>query len=161
MADYAAHNYDGCVAVSDQALAADPNCSWAYNMKGIAIYFANGNKVADECIGLIDKSIEINPQYGYGYFNKALILKGLRRWDDSVASFNKALEFMPGDTWSYYGIATVYGDTNQVDKALQYLKLAIDADKAPPSVKRRAKEEVTTHFARMKNDPRFLALVNS
>ncbi len=150
--------YDLAVTVSNQALAKDKNCFWAYNIKGIATYFANGNSVADECLGLIDKSTAIDPYYSYGYFNKGLILKGLKRWSESIANFNKVLSLKPGDTWSYYGIATVYADSNQVDSALKYLKLAIDTN--PSAVKAQVQVDMERHFSRMKYDARFKALVD-
>jgi tetratricopeptide (TPR) repeat protein len=153
---YAAKQYDKSVTVSDEALAKDPNCFWAYNMKGIAIYFANGNKVASSCIDLINKSIAIDPGYSYGYFNKALILKGLKQWNDSITCFDKVLELTPNDTWAYFGISTIYADTNQFDLTLEYLKKAIDTD---PSVKATAKTE--SHFQKYKDDPQFKALVDS
>lgn len=153
---YEAKKYDAAVSVCDQALAADPNCFWAYNMKGTSIYFANGNSVADSCLALIDKSTAINPNYFYAYFNKALILKGLKRYDESITCFQKVLELKPGDTWSYYGIATCYADTRQTDPALQYLGLAIGTD---ASVKKDAKTEY--HFDYLHGNAQFEALVGS
>jgi tetratricopeptide (TPR) repeat protein len=155
---YAADKFDDAVNVCNQALAANPNCFWAYNVKGIAVYFANGNSVADSCLALIDKSIAINPNYSYGYFNKALIEKGLKENDESISDFNKVLSLKPGDTWSYYGISTIYADTNQTELALQYLKLAIDTN--PSAVKAQVKDDIYRHFSVLKNDPRFQALVN-
>lgn len=156
---YAADRYDDAISVCNQALAANPNCFWAYNVKGIATYFANGNSAAASCLNLIDKSTTIDPDYSYGYFNKALIQKGLKDWNDSLANFNKVLALKPGDTWSYYGIATVYADTDQTDQALQYLKLAIDTD--PSGVKAQVQDDMNRHFSRLKDDPRFQALVGS
>lgn len=157
--DYAANRYDDAISICNQALAANPNCFWAYNIKGIATYFANGNSAAASCLSLIDKSTAIDPDYSYGYFNKALIQKGLKDWNDSIANFNKVLALKPGDTWSYYGIATVYADTDQADQALQYLKLALDTD--PSGVKAQVKDDMNRHFSRLKNDPRFQALIGS
>lgn len=156
---YADGKYDSAVSVADQALAADPNCFWAYNIKGIATYFANGNSVADECIALIDKSLAIDPEYLYGYFNKALILKGLKRYDESIVCFKKAIEYGPKDTWSFYGIATCYADMNEVDQALAYLQKAIELD--PSGVKAQVQDDIDRHFSKMRSDPRFKALVYS
>lgn len=156
--DYSSNRYDDAISLCNQALASNPNCFWAYNLKGIATYFANGNSVATACLALIDKSTSINPNYSYGYFNKALIQKGIKDWNDSLANFNKVLSLKPNDTWSYYGIATVYADTDQTDQALQYLKLAIDTD--PSDVKAQVKEDMERHFSRLQSDARFQALVN-
>lgn len=153
---YMSDNYDEAESICDAAIAKDSNCFWAYNIKGIAYYFANGNSVADTCLSLIGRSVQINPSYGYGYFNRALIEKGLRRWDASLADFNKVLSLKPADTWSYYGIATVYADSNRNDLALQYLKLALDTD--PAGVKAQAKDDLERHYSRLRHDPRFTAL---
>jgi tetratricopeptide (TPR) repeat protein len=153
---YAAKQYDNSVAVCDQALAKDPNCFWAYNIKGTAIYYANGNSVADSCLSLINKSLSIDPEYSYGYFNKALIYKGLKQNDDSIACFNKALQYDPKSAWSYYGISTIYADINQVDLSIEYLKKAIDLDSA---CKTEAKTEY--HYDRMRDNAQFKALVDS
>lgn len=156
-ADYAAGKYDDAVGLCNNALAANQNCFWAYNLKGISIYFANGNSYAQSCLDLINKSIAINPNYSYGYFNKGLIQKGLGKWDDSVSDFNKVLELKPGDTWSYYGIATVYADSGKEDSALQYLKLAIDTN--PAAVKAQVQDDMERHFSKLKDNADFKALI--
>jgi tetratricopeptide (TPR) repeat protein len=153
---YAANQFDDSVAVCDQAIAKDPNCFWAYNVKGLAIYFANGNSVADSCIALIDKSLAIDPEYAFAYFNKARILKGLKRWNDSIDCFNEALKYDPGSYWSYYGIATIYADTDQIDLAMEYLKKSIDMSN---DCKVQARTE--GHFDKYHDNPQFQALVGS
>lgn len=153
---YAAKQYDKAVTVCDQALAKDANCFWAYNIKGTAIYYANGNSVADSCLALIDKSLAINPDYSYGYFNKALIYKGLKQNDTSIALFQKVIALKPDDSWSYYGISTIYADENQTDPSIEYLKKAIALN---PDCKTEAKTEY--HYDRMRDNAQFKALVGS
>lgn len=155
---YAGSHYDAAVQACDAAIAKDTGCFWAYNVKGIALYFANGNGMANQCLALIDKSLTINPGYSYGYFNRALIEKGLRRFDASIADFNRVLALKPGDVWSYYGIATAYADAGNADKAIEYLKTAVNLD--PQNVRDQMKDDLTRHFSRLQNDPRFKALQN-
>lgn len=156
-ADYAANKYDAAIAICNDALSTNKDCFWAYNLKGISVYFSNGNSAAKSCLELIDKSIAINPNYSYGYFNKGLIQKGLKEWDEAVSDFNKVLELKPGDTWSYYGIATVYADSGKNDLALQYLKLAIDTD--PTGVKAQIHDDMQRHFSKLKDNPAFQNLI--
>lgn len=153
---YAAKQYDKSITVCDQALAKDANCFWAYNIKGTAIYYANGNSVADSCVALIDKSLSIDPDYSYAYFNKALIYKGLKQNDTSIALFQKVISLKPDDAWSYYGISTIYADENQVDPSIEYLKKAIALN---PDCKTEAKTEY--HYDRMRDNAQFKALVGS
>lgn len=155
---YSGGKYDASVQVCDAAIAANAQCFWAYNVKGIALYFANGNGMAETCLALINKSVAINPAYAYGYFNRALIEKGLKRYDASVADFNRVLALKGRDTWSYYGIATVYADEGNADEAVAYLKIAVGMD--PAGVRAQMKDDRSRHFSRLQNDPRFQALEN-
>lgn len=153
---YAKKSYDSAIKICDEELKKNADCFWAYNLKGISKYFANGNSVADECLTLIDKSVEINVDYYYGYFNMALIEKGTKKWDASIKDFQKVIDLKPDDTWSYYGIATVYADTQNKEGTLKYLKLALDLDSE--NVKEAVKDDMTRHFSKLKNDSDFKAL---
>lgn len=157
-ANYAKRNYSAAIELCNEAINKDENCFWGYNLKGISYYFQNGNSVADKSLELINKSVEINPDYSYGYFNRALIEKGTKKWDKSIADFNKVLSYNDKDTWSYYGIATVYADTDNADKAIEYLKLAINLD--PDGVRDQMKDDLSRHYSRLKSDTRFKALLN-
>ncbi|HCC00098.1 MAG TPA: hypothetical protein DEP42_02580 [Ruminococcaceae bacterium] len=157
--DYDSGKYETAIELCDQAIAENAQCFWAYNLKGISTYFENGNSAAEECLALINKSTDINPNYSYGYFNKALIQKGIKKWDASLSNFNKALSLKPNDTWSYYGIATVYADTKQNEQALNYLKLAIKAD--PTGVKAQIRDDLERHFSSLQNDSRFQELLRT
>lgn len=152
--DYASDKYDAAEEICDKAIAADSRCFWAYTVKGIALYFANGNSHAQEALDLINRSLAINPNYSYAYFNEALIYKGLKQYGYSITSFDKDLQLKPDDQWAYFGIATVYADTDQYDLCMTYLKKSIDLD---ASVKTTARTE--SHFQKYKNDSRFQALV--
>lgn len=155
---YAGNHYDAAVQVCDAAIAQNAKCFWAYNLKGIALYYANGNSMAPQCLALIDQSLAIDPQYAYGYFNRALVEKGLKKLDASIADFNRVLALKPGDTWSYYGIATDYADARSADKAIEYLKTAVSLD--PSGVRAQMKDDLSRHFSRLQSDPRFQALLN-
>jgi len=64
------------------------------------------------------------------------------------------LEKDPSNTWSVYGIATIYADQGEDTKALDWLEKAIKID---PSVKAVAAEQ--DHFERFHNNRRFKTLV--
>ncbi|MDU5216773.1 MAG: hypothetical protein E6193_05305 [Veillonella parvula] len=66
----------------------------------------------------------------------------------------KVLEKDPSNTWSVYGIATIYADQGEDTKALDWLEKAIKID---PSVKSVAAEQ--DHFERFHNNGRFKTLV--
>jgi tetratricopeptide (TPR) repeat protein len=149
---YTSKDYTNAVKKCDAALSIDPLCYEAINIKGAARYYATGDP--QQGLPLINKCIELNPGYQYGYFNKALIYKGEKNWDMSIGLFNKVIELAPDNAWAYYGISTIYADRNMVDLSLQYLKKAIEVD---PSVKETAK--VQSHYDRMRSNKDFQALV--
>lgn len=154
-AAYNARQYDSAINYAGQAIAADANCYQAYNLKAAAYYYANGNSVAQQAITLIGKALAIEPNYAYGYFNRALIYKGLKEYDASIADFQKDIALKPADAWAYYGIATIYADTSQNANALDYLRKAVAID---DSVKETAKEQ--SHWDNLRDDATFQSIVN-
>lgn len=154
IAYYVQKNYTNAVNYAEMALAIDPECYEALNVKGIAQYYSSGDP--QDGLPYINKSLEINPDYQYAYFCKAMIYKGSKDWNTSISLFKKSIELKPDDPWSYYGISTIYADQDMVQESLEYLKLAIEKD---PSVKETAKEQ--SHYDRMRNNPDFQALVNN
>lgn len=154
--DYDNSDYEAAQKICGAAIAQDANCFWAYNVKGMSIYFATGTSWGNNSYELVCKSVEINPDYSYGYFNKAIMLKGRQQWDDAITCFNRVIELKPDDTWSYYGIATIYADTDRVTESLNYLQKAIALD--PDGVKQAARTQ--SHFDKMRGNPQFQALVN-
>jgi tetratricopeptide (TPR) repeat protein len=149
---YTKKDYTSAVEKCDEALKIDPECYEAINIKGAAQYYATGDP--QQGLPLLNKCIELNPNYEYAYFNKALIYKGEKDWDTSISLFNKVIELDPKNAWAYYGISTIYADRDMVKDSLEYLKKAIDID---PSIKQTAKEQ--SHYDRMRNNADFKALV--
>lgn len=149
---YTEKDYTSAVKECNAALALDPLCYQAYCIKGAAQYYSSGDP--QQGFPLLEKCLQINPNYQFGYFNEALIYKGEKNWDKSIALFNKVIEIAPDNAWAYYGISTIYADRNMVPQSLEYLKKAISVD---PSVKETAR--VQDHYDRMRSNPDFQALV--
>lgn len=149
---YQNKDYTSAVKDCDAAIAIDPLCYEALNIKGAALYYATGDP--QQGLPLINRCIQLNPNYQYGYFDKALIYKGKKDWDTSIGLFNKVIQLAPDNAWAYYGISTIYADRNMVPQSLQYLKKAIEVD---PSVKETAR--VQSHYDRMRSNKDFEALV--
>ena len=82
-----------------------------------------------EAMSDIDKSLSINPDYGYGRFNKALTYELYGKFDEALEWYNKALE-IEDYVWTYYGIASIYGRRGDVYNAVEYLKKAIEINSA-------------------------------
>jgi tetratricopeptide (TPR) repeat protein len=150
--NYNALNYDAAIKLCDEAVSLDSSCYIAYNIKGIALCY---QQKYSQGMLLIEKSLEISPNYAYGRFNMAMGYKLQKDLDNSLIWFNKALEVNPNDAWTFYGISTIYADKNDITNSLKYLKMAVDAD---PSVKPVAKRQ--DHFIKMRNNPEFIKIVS-
>ncbi|WP_415875492.1 tetratricopeptide repeat protein [Clostridium sp.] len=101
----------------------------------------------------IDKALNINPNYGYGRFNKALAYELYGHYDEALSWYDKALE-VEKYVWSYYGKASIYGRRGDVANTVKYLKIAIDMQE---SVKEEAKKE--KDFDNVRNSKEFMELV--
>ena len=148
---YYQRQFPEALKLFDQALVIDPLCYEALNAKGTTLAF-QGNY--DQVLALIQKALDLNPEFVYGNFNRGLANELAGRWDQAIAAYQKALQLDNRDTWSYYGIASIYGRQGNIDKVLEYLQLAIALD---PDVKEVARDE--KDFAPVQKDPRFQSLV--
>lgn len=148
--EYNQFRYDNAINFFNQAISADPNNYKAYNGKGIALCFKGSYSSG---MPLIQKSLDMKPDYSYGHFNMAMAYKLQKDYDNSLTYFNKALSLDPKDTWSYYGIATIYADRGDINASLGYLKKAIDLD---PAVKEVAREQ--DHFQPYLNNQTFIEI---
>lgn len=117
-------DYQTAIADESKAIAANPKYYPAYAVKGIALCFA-GSFTAG--MNTINESLKIQPNYGYGLFNKALGLELYGYYDQAIATYKQAIPLGNGQwwkAWSYYGIAAVYGRRGDVPHVVEYLKQA-------------------------------------
>jgi len=135
----------------NQSLTIDAQCYEALNAKGATLAFQGEH---EQGLALIQQALVLNPTFVYGYFNLGLANELARRWDPAIAAYQKALQLDKSNTWSYYGIASIYGRLGKIDKVLEYLKPAIALD---PDVKAVALKE--PDFDPVNKDARFQALV--
>lgn len=144
--------YEASIAKADELINEFSNSSIGYNIRGIAKAY-NGNY--DGGMKDIDKSLEINENYGYARFNKALTYELYGNLDDALEWYNKALE---GEeyVWSYYGIASIYGRRGDVSNTMTYLNKVIQIDE---KVKDVAKTE--HDFDLVRNSKEFQNAVNN
>ena len=138
--------------MANDALSKDENNYKALSLKGIIQAF---DISPEEGIKTIKKSLAVNPDYVQAFFDMAMAQKLGKHYDESIFYFQKVIEKDPGNTWSYYGIATDYADKKDKNRALEYLKKAIELDSA--QVKPQAR--IQDHFSWLHDDPDFLKLV--
>lgn len=148
---YYQRHFPQAIDLFNEAITIDPQCYEALNSKGAALAF-QGNY--DQGLALIQQALDLNPSYVYGNFNRGLAFELAGRWDEAIKAYQKTLQLDNRDTWSYYGIASIYGRQGNIDKVLEFLKPAIALD---PDVKEVAREE--NDFAPVRGNPSFQDLI--
>ncbi|MCH3965713.1 MAG: hypothetical protein LKE46_15975 [Clostridium sp.] len=126
--------YANSIEKADKIIEQDVKFYKAYNIKGIALCYSNNY---EEGMKNIDKSLELNPDYGYARFNKALAYELYGKYDEALLWYDKDLE-IENYVWSYYGKASIYGRRGDVPNTVKYLKTALDIS---PEIKSTAREE--------------------
>lgn len=146
------HDYEKAIEKANEIIDRFPESYKAYNIRGIAKAY-NGN--FQEGMGDIDKSLELNSDFGYARFNKALNYELYGEYDKALMWYDKALE-VEDYVWSYYGKASIYGRKGDVENTIKYLKIAISMDSA---VKDEAKTE--EDFDNVSYSKEFQDLINN
>lgn len=159
LAAYSRFEYDAAIAAYNKALRADSHNYQALSGKGVALAMrgnASGN-TDDVAAGIasIQQALAIWPNYVQAFYDLALAYKINGQYDESLIYFQKVLNADPKNTWSYYGIATIYGDKGDAANAVAYLKKAAALDKE--HVLEAARTQ--SHFDSIRQDPAFQALV--
>ncbi len=146
------HEYDNAISKAGALISEFPSNAMGYNIRGIAKSY-NGDY--DGGIKDIDTALNIDKNYGYARFNKALTYELYENMDAALEWYNKALE-VEDYVWSYYGIASIYGRRGDVANTMTYLNKAIKIDLG---VKEVAKKE--HDFDPVKNSEEFkMAIYN-
>jgi len=125
-----AHEYDNAINKANALISEFPNNEMGYNIRGIAKAY-NGDY--DGGLNDINKSLEINGDYGYARFNKALTYELYKNMDEALKWYNKALE-VEEYVWSYYGMSSIYGRRGDINNTMKYLNKAIQMDQGVKEV---------------------------
>lgn len=144
-------NYSGTIAKADAIIAKYPESFKGYNIRGIAKAFAGSfeNGMKD-----IDKALEINPDFGYARYNKALNYELYGHYDEALKWYDKALE-VEDYMWSYYGIASIYGRRGDAANTVKYLNKAVEAEKAEGKSAIREEAKTEKDFDPVRNSEEF------
>lgn len=145
-------DYEKTIEKADEILSKFPDSYKGYNIRGIAKAYNGSFK---EGMKDIDKSLEINSDFGYARFNKALNYELYGEYDEALIWYDKALE-IEDYVWSYYGKASIYGRKGDVKNTVKYLKIAISMES---TVKNAAKTE--SDFDNVRDSQEFQDLINN
>ena len=81
-----------------------------------------------EAIKILNKAIELNPNYAEAYNNRGNAYSYLKQYTKSMQNFNKAIELDPGYVWAYNNRGNAYSNLKQYRKAIQDYDKAIELD---------------------------------
>ena len=115
------NEYENAIMKANELIDKFPENAMGYNIRGIAkAYNGDYNGGMHD----IDKSLELDDDYWYARFNKALTYELYENMDEALIWYNKSLEIKEY-VWSYYGISSIYAREGDIDNTMKYLNKAI------------------------------------
>jgi tetratricopeptide (TPR) repeat protein len=83
----------------------------------------------DEAIVSCTRAIELDPRYGWAYYNRASVKEALKDYSSAIADYTKAIELSPGHIDAYSKRGYLYGAVNRdFDKAITDSTKAIELE---------------------------------
>lgn len=104
--------------IAKRRVAIDPEDVYALSVLSYYQYLAMDLDAAE---GTYDKIIELTPEEGAGYNNKALIYKRRGNYTEEEALYRVALELEPGDLTTLNNLAVNLGHQGRYDEALSIM----------------------------------------
>jgi len=142
--------YEEAEASYRKAIELEPSFASAYNNLVILLRITNHTKKA---LPLLEKMIDINPEYFYSYLGIVSIKK---MFGESIESsfIEKARQYIPED--DFYNRACLESVCDNFDLAFEYLQKAAEKEKFNPKW---AWEDPDLQW--LQNDPRFVKVVGA
>jgi tetratricopeptide (TPR) repeat protein len=72
----------------DNPVREDPSKATAWNVRGN--YYNNAFNQYETAIQSYNRSLGLNPEYGYGWFSKGIALQNIKHYDEARLCFEKA-----------------------------------------------------------------------
>ena len=69
-------------------------------------------------------AIELEPNFDEAWYNKALTLQGIGRYDEALDAYNTALEMDPENSAFYQNMGSIWASKGDVDKAREFYEKA-------------------------------------
>ena len=137
----------------NKAIELDPEFVKAYATRGVAYYhLGKHQRTIEDCT----KAIELDPEFGRAYAIRGTGCYKLGEHQLAIKDYEKAIELNPERARSYYNLACCYSLQGDKDKAIEYLRQAIE--KGYNNFERMKKD---TDLDNIRNDPRFIKLIQS
>ncbi|PYK31341.1 MAG: hypothetical protein DME57_04090 [Verrucomicrobia bacterium] len=107
-------DYERALANLDAAIQISPNYAAALTERG---YIYSERLDLDKAVADLSKAIRIEPRAS-AYRTRGFALKDLKRWNEAISDFNKALQLNANDTSALNGRAMTYSLMGEQDRAL-------------------------------------------
>ncbi len=143
--------YPQALAASTKAMALKPDDSLMWFERGYLLHLQGQYS---EALEIYDRVILDQPSFYRARNHRGYVLLKLQRHEEGIIELNKGIDIKPDYGNGYYGKAYYYLLQNQLDLALDNLKLAIACY---PKYKNHAKTD--PDFANLWGNPRFQELV--
>jgi tetratricopeptide (TPR) repeat protein len=144
-------NFDEAIRDYDKAIEFASRFVAAYINRGLANYnLGRYNHALQD----FDSAIGLDPNLTTAHIYRGLANYNLGKYDQAIRDYNKAIELDPRQAMAYYNLARIYSLTDNHEKAIQYLGMAIQIN---PDIKNMAKKE--NDFNRISKQPEFIKLI--
>ncbi|MGL5080080.1 MAG: tetratricopeptide repeat protein [Microcoleaceae cyanobacterium] len=108
---------DQAVISYQEAIALNPNFSWAYHQLGDAL---SQQESWQGAIRAYHQAIEVNSDFFWSHHNLGNALSKIWNWDDAILAYHQAIQLDPDFCWSYYNLAISLGHQQQYLDAVFY-----------------------------------------
>ena len=122
-------NFQKAENLYNQILDKEPDNINALHLLGLVKYQKNDSK---EAIRLIQKAIELNPKIAVFYGNLGMVYDKLGLEEESIKSFEKAIEIdcnYPNSYTAYYNLGISFMNKREFEKSLKYFDKTIELNK--------------------------------
>jgi tetratricopeptide (TPR) repeat protein len=144
-------DYAGGIPWFEKAVAIDPEFAFAWDNLGICYRKTNNLEKAEAAY---KASLKVDPKGKTPLQNLPVVYQLQNKPDEAIETYNKLLEYYPGDPEVYYGVAIVYFNYKQdMEKALDNMCKAYNIyieNKSP--YRSDAEKIINKIYARMKAD---------
>jgi tetratricopeptide (TPR) repeat protein len=110
------------LALSEDAIALDPECAYSWNGKGNVL---QSLKRYDEALAAYDKAIALDSEYAHPWVNKGNVLQSQKHYDEALAAYDKAIALGPAYARPWINKGTVLTSQKRYDQTLSAYERAI------------------------------------
>jgi tetratricopeptide (TPR) repeat protein len=113
--------YDEAIEIYDRVLSMNPENTYAWNNRGVALFSAGRSEESLECY---DRSIEIDPENLDALRNRGYVLRFMGRMEEALESYERVMG-AGGDEKDLESMATVLVGAGMLAEALDCLNQAM------------------------------------